>query len=35
MEIGDICYDSRRAKAGDLFVAITGFETDGHRYIGS
>ena len=33
MEIGDICYDSRTAKAGDLFVAIAGFETDGHKYI--
>jgi len=33
LEIGDICYDSRRAKPGDLFVAITGFESDGHTYI--
>ncbi len=33
MEIGDICYDSRRAKPGDLFAAIPGFETDGHKFI--
>lgn len=33
MEIGDVCYDSRTAKSGDVFVAITGFETDGHNYI--
>ena len=35
MEIGGICYDSRAAKPGDIFVAITGFETDGHKYIAS
>ena len=35
MEIGDISYDSRNAKPGDLFVAIAGFESDGHAYIGS
>ena len=32
-EISGISYDSRRTKPGDLFVAIRGFETDGHRYI--
>ena len=32
-EIGGICYDSRAAKPGDLFTAIVGFESDGHRYI--
>ena len=32
-EITGISYDSRRTEAGDLFVAIRGFETDGHRYI--
>ena len=33
MEIGGVCYDSRAAKPGDLFVAMTGYETDGHRFI--
>lgn len=32
-EISDISYDSRSTKPGDLFVAIRGFESDGHRYI--
>jgi UDP-N-acetylmuramoyl-L-alanyl-D-glutamate--2,6-diaminopimelate ligase len=32
-DISDICYDSRRAEQNALFVAIEGFETDGHRYI--
>lgn len=26
-------YDSRKVQPGDLFVCITGFQTDGHRYI--
>ena len=34
-EISDLCYDSRRAGTGSLFVAITGFESDGHKFIGS
>ena len=33
MEIGGVCYDSRKVRPGDLFVAIRGFSTDGHRYI--
>ena len=33
LEIGGVCYDSRNVKPGDLFVAITGYETDGHIYI--
>lgn len=32
-EIQSLCYDSRKAKAGSAFVAIEGFETDGHKYI--
>ena len=33
MEIGGISYDSRKTQPGDLFVAIRGFESDGHRFI--
>lgn len=33
MEIGGVSYDSRRTRPGDLFVAMAGYETDGHRYI--
>ena len=33
MEIGGISYDSRKTGPGDLFVAIRGFASDGHRYI--
>ena len=33
LEIGGVSYDSRKTEAGDLFVAITGYETDGHLYI--
>ena len=32
-EITGISYDSRKTEEGDLFVAIRGFETDGHRFI--
>ncbi|MGI6013867.1 MAG: UDP-N-acetylmuramoyl-L-alanyl-D-glutamate--2,6-diaminopimelate ligase [Oscillospiraceae bacterium] len=35
LEISDISYDSRTTKPGELFVAVTGFESDGHRFIGS
>ena len=33
LEITDICYDSRKAAPGAAFVAVRGYETDGHRYI--
>ena len=33
-DISDICYDSRACKKGVLFVAVKGFESDGHNYIG-
>lgn len=32
-EIQELVYDSRKIQAGDLFVCITGFQTDGHRFI--
>ncbi len=32
-EITGVSYDSRKTQPGDLFVAVRGFETDGHRYI--
>ena len=32
-EISGISYDSRTTKTGDLFIAIVGFESDGHKYI--
>ena len=32
-EITGICYDSRRLRKGDCFVAIPGEHTDGHRYV--
>ena len=32
-EITGISYDSRNTQPGDLFVAIKGFEADGHRFI--
>ena len=32
-EVRGISYDSRKTEEGDLFVAIRGFETDGHRFI--
>jgi len=32
-EATGLCYDSRRLKRGDCFVAIPGTHTDGHRYV--
>ncbi len=33
MEISGVAYDSRAVKPGDLFVAVKGFQSDGHNYI--
>jgi UDP-N-acetylmuramoyl-L-alanyl-D-glutamate--2,6-diaminopimelate ligase len=33
IEITSLAYDSRAVKPGGLFVAISGFHVDGHRYI--
>ncbi len=32
-EINDVCYDSRKAAYGDMFVAIKGYQSDGHKYV--
>ena len=32
-EITGVSYDSRTTKPGDLFVAVSGYATDGHKYI--
>lgn len=34
VEVGSVAYDTREIERGGLFVAIPGFETDGHRFIG-
>jgi UDP-N-acetylmuramoyl-L-alanyl-D-glutamate--2,6-diaminopimelate ligase len=33
-DITAVAYDSRKVEQGALFVAVPGFETDGHEYIG-
>ncbi len=33
MEISNVRYSSLQVQPGDLFVAIVGYETDGHKYI--
>ena len=33
LEITDLCYDSRKVTPGAAFVAVRGYETDGHRFI--
>lgn len=33
IHIQGICYDSRQAAPGSLFVAVQGYQTDGHQYI--
>ncbi len=34
IEISGLTYDSRRVRPGDVFVAMRGFHSDGHAYIG-
>ena len=34
-DIADVQFDSRKVKAGSLFIAISGTQSDGHNYIGS
>lgn len=34
VSIASVCYDSRQAAPGSLFVAVPGFKVDGHDYIG-
>ena len=33
LEVAGIAYDSRAVRPGDLFVAVQGFQSDGHDYI--
>lgn len=33
LEISGVSYDSRQTVPGDLFVAVTGFASDGHKFI--
>ena len=33
MDIAGVSFDSRRVEPGHMFVAITGYAADGHRYI--
>ena len=33
LEIANVCYDSRKVGEGSLFVAISGFASDGNRFI--
>ncbi len=35
VDITDICCDSRKVTPGALFIAVRGFESDGHDYIGA
>ena len=32
-DITSVCFDSRKAEKGSMFVAITGTQSNGHEYI--
>ena len=32
-EVSGVSYDSRTVRPGDLFVALSGYTVDGHRFI--
>ena len=34
-EISAICSDSRKVVPGSMFIAVKGYASDGHRFIGS
>lgn len=33
LNVGEIQYDSRKVKFGDIFVCVPGYVTDGHKYV--
>lgn len=33
VDVSGVCYNSKNIKHGDIFVAVKGFSTDGHKYI--
>ena len=33
IEVSGISYNSGKTKPGDVFVAVVGFQTDGHKYV--
>ncbi len=33
VDVSGVCYNSKNIKCGDIFVAVKGFSTDGHKYI--
>ena len=35
LNVIDVCFDSRSAREGGLFVAVRGLQSDGHNYISS
>ena len=35
LDVRDISFDSRTTQPGDLFAAVCGYESDGHRFIGA